>query len=87
LKEKHFKRKVLPIDARQWCRNGHESLWISESSSLAAVGVRQVDIVRLRLQNLVGSNHQIVFGERAGLNVTAFFRSFVIQHPKKNIFS
>ena len=47
----------LPVNARQGRWHRHESLWISEPSPLAAVGVGQVDVVRLRLEHAVRCNH------------------------------
>ena len=48
---------ALPVNTRQRRGHSHESFRISEPSALAAVGVRQVHVVSLRLEHAVRCNN------------------------------
>jgi len=75
-----IEKEKSPINTGKRSWHCHETLWISELSSFTAVGVRQVHVVGLRLQDRVRRDDQIVAGKGTRLQVATRLGAFVEQH-------
>lgn len=66
-----------PLHGHQGARDGHVALLVAEAPAVLAVAVRDVDVVELRPQDVVGGDDHVLLGQHVRLDEAVLLHTLV----------